>query len=161
MGMAGQPAQRLLLLIHGTFWPAQLLLRHWEREQSACPIQPDGEDASTMWTTCRQTWRCLDYAGVSRSCVLWMFLTYIFLYVRVFFCFDFLPILNGMFWNFTIEIWTVQQLCMILPEEENKPGLIFSLFHLDHWKTFLSPNSSAAFREISYDGERSVSRLKY
>lgn len=56
MGMAGQPAQRLLLLLHGTLWPSQLLLGGREREQSPRPLQSDGEDASAMWTTCGQTW---------------------------------------------------------------------------------------------------------
>lgn len=56
MGMAGQPTQRLLLLIHGTFWPAQLLFCGREWEQSSCPLQSDGEDASAMWTTSGQTW---------------------------------------------------------------------------------------------------------
>lgn len=56
MGMAGQPAQRLLLLLHGTFWPSQLLLGGREWEQSPRPLQSDGEDASAMWATCGQTW---------------------------------------------------------------------------------------------------------
>lgn len=56
MGMAGQPTQRLLLLIHGTFWLAQLLFCGREWEQSSCPLQSDGEDASAMWTTSGQTW---------------------------------------------------------------------------------------------------------
>lgn len=59
MGMAGQPAQRLLLLLHGTFWPSQLLLCGREWEQSPRPLQSDGEDASAMWTTSGQTWWCL------------------------------------------------------------------------------------------------------
>lgn len=56
MGMAGQPAQRLLLLLHGTLWPSQLLLGGREWEQSPRPLQSDGEDASAMRATCGQTW---------------------------------------------------------------------------------------------------------
>lgn len=134
MGMAGQPAPRLLLLIHGTFWPAQLLLRGREREQSACPLQPDGEDASTMWTTCRQTWWCLDYPGVSST---YFFFSSKGYFCRIFFCmlgFSF----SFFFWHSTLfcskniqlsmshhKIWTVQQLCVTLPENNKKPGHMF------------------------------------
>lgn len=160
MGMAGQPAQRLLLLIHGTFWPAQLLLRGREREQSACPLQPDGEDASTMWTTCRQTWWCLDYPAVSSTC---------FFLPSDFFCMLGLGLsFSCFFWHSTLfcsknikfsmshhNIWTVQQFCMTLPENNKKPGHIsFHCLYLDHWKTLFL----AAFREISYNGERRASR---
>lgn len=69
MGMAGQPAQRLLLLLHGTFWPSQLLLCGREWEQSPRPLQSDGEDASAMWTTSGQTWWCLIFfIIVLKSC---------------------------------------------------------------------------------------------
>lgn len=69
VGMACQPAPRLLLLLHGTLWPAQLLLCCWEWEQSTCSLQPDGEDASAVWTTSRQTWWCLELCGyLSTDC---------------------------------------------------------------------------------------------
>lgn len=61
VGMAGQPAPGLLLLLHGTLWPTQLLLCCWEREQGTCPLQPNGEDASALWATSRQTRWFLDY----------------------------------------------------------------------------------------------------
>lgn len=120
VGMAGQPAQRLLLLLHGTLWPAQLLLRSWEREQSQSPLQPDGEDAPTVWTTGRQTRRCLDRSQVSCGCFFYRMFALVFFFVILDMQLD-LPLnifnvrLLWAFWSLKLALydlasseWTVQ-----------------------------------------------------
>ena len=54
VGMAGEPAPRLLLLLHGPLRSSQLLRHCREWEQSASPLQLDGEDAAALRPTSRQ-----------------------------------------------------------------------------------------------------------
>lgn len=56
VGMAGEPAPRLLLLLHGPFRPSQLLRHRGEWEQSSRPLQLDGEDAAALRAASRQAW---------------------------------------------------------------------------------------------------------
>lgn len=123
--MAGQPAQGLLLLVHGTFWPAQLLRRGREREQSARPLQPDGEDAAAMWTPRGQTWRCLD-----RS---------VFVCRAMFWC-DFFKIHCYVFWSPTqknaVFVWTtVQRHCRTKNKLDTYLGLWINVF-TDYKRTY-------------------------
>lgn len=65
VGMVSEPAPGLVLLVHGTLRPAQLLLCRREREQSPSSVQPDGEDAAAVWTTSRQARWFLDFVFLS------------------------------------------------------------------------------------------------
>lgn len=59
VGVAGEPAPRLVLLLHGPLRSAQLLRHRREREQGARPLQPDGEDAAALRAARRQARRVL------------------------------------------------------------------------------------------------------
>lgn len=59
VGVAGEPAPGLVLLLHGPLRPAQLLRHRREREQGARPLQPHGEDAAALRAARRQARRVL------------------------------------------------------------------------------------------------------
>jgi len=59
VGVAGEPAPGLVLLLHGALRPAQLLRHRREREQGARPLQPHGEDAAALRAARRQARRVL------------------------------------------------------------------------------------------------------